>query len=74
LDAVERIAFNDDPLKLLVIQTSYQPFISLFHQTDMVHEHPELGAIRKFSLYIEPNARFDSSSLFLQPISGPLSQ
>ncbi|KAJ7925640.1 phosphoglycerate mutase-like protein [Mycena leptocephala] len=48
LDAVERIAFNDDPLKLMVIQTSYQPFISLFHQTEMVHEHPELGAIPNF--------------------------
>ncbi|KAJ7027800.1 histidine phosphatase superfamily [Mycena alexandri] len=48
LDSVERIAFNDDPLKLMVIQTSYQPFISLFHQTEMVKEHPKLGAIPNF--------------------------
>jgi hypothetical protein len=46
LSSLERIAFNDDPLQLMVMQTSYQPFISLFHQTDMVKEHPELKAIR----------------------------
>ncbi|KAJ7726740.1 histidine phosphatase superfamily [Mycena metata] len=48
LDSVERIAFDDDPLKLMVIQTSYQPFISLFHQTEMVKEHPHLAAIPNF--------------------------
>ncbi|KAJ6529621.1 histidine phosphatase superfamily [Mycena capillaripes] len=48
LDAIERIAFNDDPLKLMVIQTTYQPFISLFSQTEMAHEHPELAAIPNF--------------------------
>ncbi|KAJ6480572.1 histidine phosphatase superfamily [Mycena vitilis] len=48
LDAIERIAFNDDPLKLMLIHTSYHPFISLFHQTEMVKEHPELGAIPNF--------------------------
>ncbi|KAJ7692593.1 histidine phosphatase superfamily [Mycena rosella] len=48
LTALERIAFNDDPLQLMVMQTSYQPFISLFHQTDMVKELPELKAIPNF--------------------------
>ncbi|KAJ7354194.1 phosphoglycerate mutase-like protein [Mycena albidolilacea] len=48
LSAVERVAFNDDPLKLMVVQTTYQPFISLFHQTEMVHEYPELAAIPNF--------------------------
>ncbi|KAF7349840.1 hypothetical protein MVEN_01284500 [Mycena venus] len=48
LDAVERIAFSDDPLKLMVIQTTYQPFISLFNQTEMADEHPELAAIPNF--------------------------
>ncbi|KAJ7246993.1 phosphoglycerate mutase-like protein [Mycena rebaudengoi] len=48
LSSLERIAFNDDPLQLMVMQTSYQPFISLFHQTDMVKEHPELKAIPNF--------------------------
>ncbi|KAJ7159608.1 phosphoglycerate mutase-like protein [Mycena filopes] len=48
LDSVERIAFNDDPLKLMLIPTSYQPLISLFHQTEMVEEHPHLAAIPNF--------------------------
>ncbi|KAJ7249140.1 histidine phosphatase superfamily [Mycena haematopus] len=48
LDAVERIAFSDDPLKLMVVQTTYQPFISFFHQSEIVHDHPELGAIPNF--------------------------
>ncbi|KAJ7150545.1 histidine phosphatase superfamily [Mycena crocata] len=48
LNSLERIAFNDDPLQLMVVQTSYQPFISLFHQTDMVKQHPELAAIPNF--------------------------
>ncbi|KAJ7022776.1 histidine phosphatase superfamily [Mycena alexandri] len=48
LDAVERVALNDDPLKLMLVQTTYQPFISLFHQTEMTDEHPELAAIPNF--------------------------
>ncbi|KAJ7142639.1 histidine phosphatase superfamily [Mycena epipterygia] len=48
LSSLERIAFNDDPLKLMVIQTTYQPFISLFHQTDIVEQYPELKAIPNF--------------------------
>jgi hypothetical protein len=30
----------------MLIQTTYQPFISLFHQTEAVKRHPELAAIR----------------------------
>jgi len=48
LSALERIAFNDDPLQLMVVQTTYQPFISFFHITDMVKEHPELQGIPNF--------------------------
>ncbi|KAJ7683080.1 histidine phosphatase superfamily [Mycena rosella] len=48
LTSLERIAFNDDPLQLMVVQTSYQPFISLFHQTEIVKDHPELKAIPNF--------------------------
>ncbi|KAJ7495082.1 histidine phosphatase superfamily [Mycena latifolia] len=48
LKSLERIAFNDDPLQLMVVQTSYQPFISLFHQTGIAEEHPELKAIPNF--------------------------
>ncbi|KAJ7617940.1 histidine phosphatase superfamily [Roridomyces roridus] len=49
LKSLERIAFNDDPLQLMLIQTTYQPFISLFHQTDIVSQHPELKAIPNFA-------------------------
>ncbi|KAJ6461590.1 histidine phosphatase superfamily [Mycena vitilis] len=48
LSSLERIAFNDDPLQLMVVQTSYQPFISLFHQTEIVKQKPELKAIPNF--------------------------
>ncbi|KAI0692155.1 phosphoglycerate mutase-like protein [Cytidiella melzeri] len=43
--ALQRIAFNGDPLQFMLIQTTYQPFISLFHQTEAIKRHPELGAI-----------------------------
>ncbi|KAJ7158989.1 histidine phosphatase superfamily [Mycena crocata] len=48
LSSLERIAFNDDPLQFMLVETSYQPFISLFHQTEIVKEHPELKAIPNF--------------------------
>lgn len=34
LASLERIAFNGDPLQLMIIDTTYQPFISLFHMTN----------------------------------------
>ena len=46
--SLERIAFNDNPLKLLVVETTYQPFISLFHQLDMFKNHPQFEGIRAF--------------------------
>ncbi|KAJ7212745.1 histidine phosphatase superfamily [Mycena haematopus] len=48
LESFERIAFNDDPLQLMIVQTTYQPFISLFHQTDIVKSFPELKGIPNF--------------------------
>ncbi|KAJ7077542.1 histidine phosphatase superfamily [Mycena belliarum] len=48
LDSLEHIAFNGDPLQLMVVQTSYQPFISLFHQTGMVEDTPALKGIPNF--------------------------
>ena len=32
----------------MLIDTTYQPFISFFHQTEVVKRYPELAAIRKF--------------------------
>ncbi|TBU38917.1 phosphoglycerate mutase-like protein [Dichomitus squalens] len=48
LKALQRVAFNGDPLQLMVIETTYQPFISFFHQTEVVKSHPELAAIPDF--------------------------
>ncbi|KAG1718017.1 histidine phosphatase superfamily [Suillus paluster] len=45
LHSLERITFDSDPLKFLLLETSYQPFISLFHMMEMVNEHPQLAAI-----------------------------
>ncbi|KAF8623395.1 hypothetical protein AX17_007433 [Amanita inopinata Kibby_2008] len=49
LTSLERIAFNGDPLQFLLIETTYQPFISLFHQTGIAHEHPEMKGIPEYA-------------------------
>ncbi|KAF9021624.1 phosphoglycerate mutase-like protein, partial [Hymenopellis radicata] len=38
LKSLERIAFNDDPLQFMLVETTYQPFISLFHMAEAVTE------------------------------------
>ncbi|KAK0224145.1 histidine phosphatase superfamily [Armillaria fumosa] len=45
LTSLERIAFDGDPLQLLLIESSYHPFISFFHATDIVDTYPELKGI-----------------------------
>ncbi|PFH50443.1 hypothetical protein AMATHDRAFT_60983 [Amanita thiersii Skay4041] len=49
LTSLERIAFNGDPLQFLLIETTYQPFISLFHQTGVVAEHPEMKGFPEYA-------------------------
>jgi hypothetical protein len=49
LNSLERIAFNDDPLKFLLVETTYQPFISLFHLTGIVNSHPELQGVPNYA-------------------------
>ncbi|KAF9461823.1 histidine phosphatase superfamily [Collybia nuda] len=49
LTSLERIAFNGDPLQFLLIETTYQPFISFFHQTGITAEHPELQGIPNYA-------------------------
>lgn len=44
---LERIAFNDDPLKFMLLETTYHPIISLLSMFDITKEHPELQGIRK---------------------------
>jgi lysosomal acid phosphatase len=46
LTSLERISFNGDPLQFLLVETTYQEFISFFHQTGIVKEHPNLKGIR----------------------------
>jgi hypothetical protein len=35
LNTLRRIAYNDDPLKLIIVESTYQPFVSFFHQTEI---------------------------------------
>jgi len=49
LSSLQRIEARDDPLQFVVVETTYQPFISLFHQTDMIKEHPQLKGIPDFA-------------------------
>jgi len=50
--ALQRIAFNGDPLQMMIIETTYQPFISFFHQAEVAAKHPELKAIPDFGSVI----------------------
>ena len=47
LSSLERIAFNGDPLQFMLVETTYQPFISLLTQTGVTKEKPELSGIRE---------------------------
>ncbi|KAF9449257.1 phosphoglycerate mutase-like protein [Macrolepiota fuliginosa MF-IS2] len=49
LTSLERIAFNGDPLQFMLIETTYQPFISFFHQTGITKEHPEFKGIPEYA-------------------------
>lgn len=49
LRALEQIAFDDDPLRILLIETSYQPFISLFHMMDVLGARPDLAGIPNYA-------------------------
>jgi len=49
LASLERIAFNGDPLQFMLIETTYQSFISFFHQTGIIEEHPELAGIPNYA-------------------------
>lgn len=48
LSSLERISFNGDPLQFMLVETTYQPFISFFHQTGITTEHPEVSGIRMY--------------------------
>ena len=46
ISSLERITYDGDPLQFLLESTTYQPFISLFTQTEMIKNNPELKGIR----------------------------
>jgi lysosomal acid phosphatase len=47
--SLERVAFNGDPLQFQLIETTYQPFISIFHMTDIIKAHPYLAGIPDYA-------------------------
>ena len=49
LTALERISFDGDPLKVLLIQTTYQPMISFFHMTEIAKAYPELQGLPNYA-------------------------
>ncbi|TFK68454.1 phosphoglycerate mutase-like protein [Pluteus cervinus] len=49
IKALERIAFNGDPLQFMLIETTYQPFISFFSQTGVTKDHPDLAGVPNFA-------------------------
>ncbi|KAF9783875.1 histidine phosphatase superfamily [Thelephora terrestris] len=49
LTALERISFDGDPLQVLLIETSYQPFISFFHMTEIAKHYPELAGLPDYA-------------------------
>jgi hypothetical protein len=46
ISSLERIDFDGDPLQFLLESTTYQPFISLFAQTEMIKADPSLKGFR----------------------------
>lgn len=49
LSSLERIAFNGDPLQFMLVETTYQAFISLLSQTGVTKEKPELAGIPDYA-------------------------
>ncbi|KAL0572460.1 hypothetical protein V5O48_009500 [Marasmius crinis-equi] len=49
LDSLERMGFENNPLKFSLIETTYQPMISFFHEVEAVQANPALKAIPNFS-------------------------
>ncbi|CCM06036.1 uncharacterized protein FIBRA_08282 [Fibroporia radiculosa] len=45
---LQDIAYNDEPLKLMIIEATYQPFISMFHMTGAVDALHALAGIPDF--------------------------
>jgi len=48
LRSLERIAFNGDPLQFMLIESTYQPLISILHMAELVEGHPELKGLPNY--------------------------
>ncbi|KAH9485762.1 hypothetical protein JR316_0002677 [Psilocybe cubensis] len=49
LESLERIAFNGDPLQFMLVETTYQPFLSLFQQTGITKDRPDLSGFPDYA-------------------------
>jgi len=49
ISSLERIAFNGDPLQFMLVETTYQSFISLFRQTGISKEYPDIAGIPDYA-------------------------
>ncbi|KZP07656.1 phosphoglycerate mutase-like protein [Athelia psychrophila] len=49
LETLERIAFNGDPLQFMLLESSYQPLISILKMTGLTKDHPELEGIPDYA-------------------------
>ncbi|KAI0302307.1 phosphoglycerate mutase-like protein [Multifurca ochricompacta] len=49
ISSLERITYDGDPLQFLIESTTYQPFISLFAQTEVTKSDPTLKGIPNFA-------------------------
>jgi hypothetical protein len=48
LRSLERISFDGDPLQFLLIESTYQPLISVLHMAELNKDHPELQGLPAF--------------------------
>ncbi|KAN0073627.1 Histidine phosphatase superfamily [Tylopilus felleus] len=64
IKSLQRIVFDDDPLRLLLIETSYQPFISLFSmlspkdQSEPLFGIPNFASALSFEVFRGPAPEF----------------
>jgi len=49
LKSLERIAFNGDPLQFLLIESTYQPFISLLHMAELNKDREDLQGLPDYA-------------------------
>ncbi|KAF9258375.1 phosphoglycerate mutase-like protein [Marasmius fiardii PR-910] len=61
LEALERMGFEEDPLKVSIIGSTYQPMISFFHEIEAVKETAALKAIQTLFSTLNSLANFSSA-------------